>query len=50
MKTTGPPRPNEQRKVEILLLKLAKLQPISARSAPILTAMHSANPRVFFST
>jgi hypothetical protein len=35
MKSTSPARPNEQRKVEKLLAKLAKVQPISAKPAPI---------------
>jgi hypothetical protein len=35
MKRTSPPRPNEQRKIEKLLLQLAKVQPISAKAAPI---------------
>lgn len=29
------PRPNEQRKVEKLLLRLAQIQPISGKAAPI---------------
>jgi hypothetical protein len=36
MKVLSSPRPNEQRKVENLLLKLAKVQPISAKPAPIM--------------
>jgi len=31
------PQPHEQRKIEKLLLKLAKLKPISAKSAPIMS-------------
>ena len=34
MKITSPSRPNEQRKVEKLLMKLAKLKPNSAKPAP----------------
>jgi len=30
------PQPHEQRKIEKLLLKLAKLKPISAKPAPIM--------------
>jgi len=33
MKITSPPRPNEQRKVEQLLAKLAKVRAISAKPA-----------------
>lgn len=35
MKITSPSRPNEHRKVEKLLLKLANVKPIAARPAPI---------------
>lgn len=35
MKTSKSPRVAEQRKIEKLLLKLAKVQPISAKPAPI---------------
>lgn len=35
MKITSPPRPNEQRKIENLLVKLANAKPISAKPAPI---------------
>jgi hypothetical protein len=35
MKSTSHSRPNEQRKVENLLVKLAKVKPISAKPAPI---------------
>jgi hypothetical protein len=31
---TSPPRPNEQRKIEQLLLKLATVKPISAKTIP----------------
>ena len=36
MKITSLSRPNEQRKVENLLLKLAKIRPVSAKPVPIL--------------
>lgn len=36
MKPTSLPRPSEQRKVDKLLLKLVKVQPISAKPAPIM--------------
>jgi hypothetical protein len=35
MKIIGLPRPNEQRKVEKLLVKLAKTQPYSSKPAKI---------------
>lgn len=35
MKTTSLSRPNEQRKVENLLVRLAKLKPVSAELIPI---------------
>jgi hypothetical protein len=35
MKRTSLSRPNEQRKIEALLTRLAKLKPISAQPAPI---------------
>ena len=35
MAITSLPRPNEQRKIEILLKKLAQMKPISAQPAPI---------------
>jgi hypothetical protein len=35
MKTSPTPRLAEQRKIEKLLLKLAKVRPISAKPAPI---------------
>jgi hypothetical protein len=35
MKINGLSRPNEQRKVEELLVKLAKIKPVSAKAAPI---------------
>jgi len=43
----------EQRKLEQLLIALAKKQPVSAKPAPIAngqTATGTAHPRVFFST
>jgi hypothetical protein len=43
----------EQRKIEQLLIALAKKQPVSAKPAPIAngqTATGTAHPRVFFST
>jgi hypothetical protein len=47
------PIPHEQRKVEQLLIALAKKRPISAKPAPIAfgqSATGTARPRVFFST
>jgi len=47
------PIPHEQRKVEQLLIRLAKKQPVSAKPAPIAygkTATGTAHPRLFFST
>ncbi len=50
------PTPHEQRKVEYLLSKLAKIQPVSAKPtrsvqvAPILRPTGTANSQVFFST
>jgi hypothetical protein len=47
------PVPHEQRKLEQLLIALAKMQPISAKPAPIAYgqfATGTAHPRVFFST
>jgi hypothetical protein len=50
------PQPHEQRKVEALLLRLSKIQPISAKPAPIafgkaaIREASTANPQVFFST
>jgi len=39
------PRPNEQRKVEVLLLRLAKItKPISGKPAPIATGKNT--PRI----
>jgi hypothetical protein len=35
MRAPNLPQPHEQRKIERLLVKLAKLKPISAKSAPI---------------
>jgi hypothetical protein len=34
MSLPSPPRPNEQRKVENLLMKLSKITPISAKAVP----------------
>jgi hypothetical protein len=45
--------PHEQRKIERLLIVLAKKQPVSAKPAPIaygLSATGTAHPRIFFST
>jgi len=54
MTLTNLPQPHEQRKVETLLIKLAKVQPISAKPAPIAYGKNavraSAHPRVFYST
>jgi len=47
------PIPHEQRKVEQLLIALAKKRPISAKPAPIAysqSATGTANRSVFFST
>ena len=50
------PRLHEQRKIEILLTKLATVQPISAKPAPIvrgervMAKVPTAHPKVFFST
>jgi hypothetical protein len=47
-----PPDP-DQRKIDKLLIALAKKQPVSAKPAPIAygqSATGTANPRVFFST
>jgi len=44
---------HEQRKIEQLLIVLAKKQPVSAKPAPIAygrSATGTAHPRVFFST
>jgi len=35
------PQPHEQRKIEKLLLKLAKLKPISAKPAPIVNGSNT---------
>jgi hypothetical protein len=35
MTTSPTPRPAEQRKIEKLMVKLAKVRPISAKPAPI---------------
>lgn len=45
--------PREERKIEQLLIMLAKKQPISAKPAPIAfgqSATGTAHPRIFFST
>ena len=45
--------PHEQRKVEQLLIALAKKQPVSAKPAPIAlgkSVTGTEHPRVFFST
>jgi hypothetical protein len=39
--STSRPRLHEQRKIEKLLLKLAKLKPISAKPAPIMAGSSS---------
>ena len=47
------PIPHEQRKIEQLLVVLAKKRPVSAKPAPIAygqAATGTAQPRVFFST
>ena len=50
------PTPHEQRKVEYLLSRLAKVQPISAKPPqtakvqPEMKATGTANSQVFFST
>jgi hypothetical protein len=44
---------HEQRKIDALLIALAKKQPVSAKPAPIAygqSATGTAHPRVFFST
>jgi hypothetical protein len=54
MKPPSLPQPHEQRKVEVLLSRLSKSQPIAAKSAPIMQGQSAlggtAHPRVFFST
>jgi hypothetical protein len=53
MKRPNLPVPREERKIEQLLIVLAKKQPISARPAPIAygqSATGTAHPRIFFST
>ena len=53
MKQPNLPVPREERKIEQLLIVLAKKQPISARPAPIAygqSATGTAHPRIFFST
>jgi hypothetical protein len=50
---TQPPISHEQRKIERLLIALAKKKPVSAKPAPIahgLSATGTAHPRIFFST
>jgi hypothetical protein len=37
MKHSSLPQPHEQSRLEMLLIKLAKIQPISAKPAPIST-------------
>jgi len=47
------PVPHEQRKIEQLLIVLAKKHPVSAKPAPIaygFSATGTAHPRIFFST
>lgn len=44
MKVPDYPRPAEQRRIEKLLVKLAKIQPISAKPAPISTGMVTLRP------
>jgi hypothetical protein len=47
------PVPHEQRKIDQLLILLARKRPVSAKPAPIAygqTATGTAHPRVFFST
>jgi hypothetical protein len=47
------PIPHEQRKIDQLLIALAKKQPISANPAPIAygqSVTGTEHPRVFFST
>jgi hypothetical protein len=47
------PHPHEQRKLDQLLIALAKKQPVSAKPAPIAfgkSATGTAHSRVFFST
>jgi hypothetical protein len=53
MTQASQPIPHEQRKVEQLLIALAKKRPISAKPAPIAqgqSATGTANRRVYFST
>jgi hypothetical protein len=53
MKQPSLPVPHEQRKIEQLLIALAKKRPISAKPAPIafgLSATGTSQPRIFFST
>jgi hypothetical protein len=53
MKHASLPVPHEQRKIDALLIALAKKQPVSAKPAPIASgqsATGTAHPRVFFST
>jgi hypothetical protein len=47
------PTGHEQRKIDALLIALAKKQPVSTKPAPIAhgqSATGTAHPRVFFST
>lgn len=47
------PIPHEQRKIDRLLIALAKTEPVSGKPAPIaygLSATGTAHPRIFFST
>jgi len=47
------PIPHEERKIDRLLIALAKKQPVSAKPAPVaygLSATGTAHPRIFFST
>lgn len=56
MTQTSLPQPHEQRKVEVLLMKLAKIKPVSAKPAPItngrsaILQTNTAHSRVFYST
>jgi hypothetical protein len=56
MTQTSLPQPHEQRKLEALLLRLSKMQPISAKPIPMVQreaakrGACSANSQVFFST
>jgi hypothetical protein len=56
MKQNSLPTPHEQRKVENLLSRLAKIQPVSAKPArsvqvqPAIKRTGTANSQVFYST